>query len=105
MFYNVVHTGSGTAQLLKNLDGSYVVRLEQFQTENGPKLEVYLSAAVKPSSSAVVSSNAFVNLGDLKSTNGSQNYVVPSSVDISKFNSVVIWCSTFSVNFASAALE
>jgi hypothetical protein len=105
LFYNVVHTGSGTVQLLKQTNGSYIVRLENFQVENGPKLELYLSKAVKPNSSAAVSSAGFINLGDLKSTNGSQNYVVPVGTDVSQFKSVVIWCTTFSVNFISAPLE
>ena len=105
IFYHVVHTGSGTAKLLKQTDGSYIVRLENFQTENGPKLEVYLSKAIKPSSSAAVSSAGFINLGDLKSVNGSQNYLVPIGTDLTQFKSVVIWCTTFSVNFVSAPLE
>ncbi len=105
LFYNVVHTGSGTAKLLKTTDGSYFIRLEDFQTENGPVLEVYLSAAVQPKSSAAVSSAVFINLGSLKSTNGSQNYPVPTGTDLTKFKSVVIWCTTFGVNFISAPLE
>jgi hypothetical protein len=105
LFYHVVHTGSGAVQLLKQIDGTYIVRLESFQVENGPKLEVYFSKAIKPSSSAAVSSAGFINLGDLKSTNGSQNYLVPVGTDVSQFKSVVIWCTTFSVNFISAPLE
>ncbi len=104
-FYNVVHTGSGTAQLLKKADGSYLVRLDNFQTENGPLLEVYFSKAVKPNSNAAVSGAGFINLGALKSTNGSQNYAVPAGTDVTQFKSVVIWCTTFRVNFVSAPLE
>jgi hypothetical protein len=105
LFYNVVHTGSGTVQLLKQTDGTYLVRLENLQVENGPKLELYLSQTIKPNSSAAVSSAGFINLGDLKSINGSQNYLVPVGTDVSQFKSVVIWCTTFSVNFISANLE
>jgi Electron transfer DM13 len=104
-FYNVVHTGSGTAKLLRQSNGSYTIRLENFTVENGPLLEVYLSGAVKPTNSASVSSRTNLNLGVLKSTNGSQNYAVPSNVDVSQYKSVVIWCTTFSVNFISAPLE
>jgi hypothetical protein len=104
-FYNVVHTGSGTAKLLRQQNGTYTIRLENFMTENGPLLEVYLSAAVKPTNSNSVSSSSFINLGVLKSTNGSQNYAVPASSNVAQYKSVVIWCTTFSVNFISAALE
>jgi Electron transfer DM13 len=104
-FYHVVHTGSGTAKLLRQPNGTYTIRLENFVTENGPLLEVYLSSAVKPTSSTSVSSSSNINLGVLKSTNGSQNYAVPANVDVAQYKSVVIWCKTFSVNFISAALE
>jgi hypothetical protein len=104
-FYNVVHTGGGSAKLLRQPNGTYTIRLENFTVENGPLLEVYLSSAVKPTSSASVSSGSNINLGVLKSTNGSQNYAVPASADIAQYKSVVIWCTTFSVNFISAALE
>jgi hypothetical protein len=104
-FYNVVHIGSGSAKLLRQPNGTYTIRLENFTVENGPLLEVYLSSAVKPTSSASVSSGSNINLGVLKSTNGSQNYAVPASADIAQYKSVVIWCTTFSVNFISAALE
>jgi hypothetical protein len=104
-FYNVVHTGSGSAKLLRQQNGTYTIRLENFNVENGPLLEVYLSSAVKPNSSASVLNGTNINLGVLKSTNGSQNYTVPAGTDIAQYKSVVIWCTTFSVNFISAALE
>jgi Electron transfer DM13 len=41
----------------------------------------------------------------LKSISGDQTYVVPSGTDLTKFKSVVVWCTEFSVNFISAALQ
>ena len=47
----------------------------------------------------------FRDLGKLKSRFGDQNYPVPEGVDIAAYGSVVVWCDTFKVQFAVAALE
>ena len=41
----------------------------------------------------------------LKANNGSQNYALPAGVDLSRYNSVSIWCKSFDVTFAYAPLE
>jgi hypothetical protein len=51
-FYNVVHSGSGTATLYRRADGSRFVRLENFSVEAGPDLFVYTSGVVMPTSSS-----------------------------------------------------
>jgi hypothetical protein len=103
-FRSIDHETSGTAILDKSDDGHYYVRLENFSTENGPDLFVYLSPA--PSSS---DGEAFVagsiDLGELKGNIGSQNYLVPDGTDLSQYQSVVIWCRRFNVAFGAASLE
>ena len=44
-------------------------------------------------------------IAPLKSFTGGQNYVLPANVDISTFQTVTIWCESFSVNIGSAALR
>lgn len=43
----------------------------------------------------------FVDLGDLK---GNKQYEIPEGVDVSRFDTVVIWCRAFSVGFGAATL-
>ncbi|MGA8844800.1 MAG: DM13 domain-containing protein [Nitrososphaeraceae archaeon] len=45
-----------------------------------------------------------VNLGRLKGNIGNQNYPIPTGTDISKYNTVLIWCHAYSVLFGSAFL-
>jgi Electron transfer DM13 len=104
-FYAVAHAGMGKASVFRMPSGEHVVKLENFSVDNGPLLEVYLSSAVNPTDSKSVSSAAYVNLGALKSISGDQTYAVPSGTDLTKFKSVVVWCTEFSVNFISAALQ
>jgi Electron transfer DM13 len=63
---------------------------------NGPDLYVYLSTNKDISD--------IVNLGRLKGNIGNQNYPIPTGTDISKYNTVLIWCHAYSVLFGSAFL-
>ena len=99
-----VHRGSGTALLLKLPDGSNLVRLENLDVVRGPSLFVYLVAHEDPLFPEDVTAG-FRDLGALKSRFGDQNYPVPDNVDVTAYGSIVVWCDTFKVQFAVAALE
>jgi hypothetical protein len=34
----------------------------------------------------------FVNVGKLKANNGNQNYDIPTETDLTKYDTVLIWC-------------
>ena len=91
-----IHDAQGTAYTIPIDDGSNVLRLENFQSTNGPDLFVYLAT----------DENAleFINLGALKANNGNQNYEIPEGTDLSKYNKVLIWCQAFGILFGSAEL-
>lgn len=91
-----IHDAQGDALVLTLKDGTRYLRLENFKATNGPDLYVYLSTDDKASD--------FVSLGRLKANMGNQNYQIPSDVDLSKYDKVLIWCKAFSVLFGSAEL-
>jgi len=90
------HDVSGKAFLIEH-NGEYTVRFENFETINGPDVKIYLSSELGDSD--------FINLGDLKATKGNVNYSVPSGTDISKYNTVLVWCKAFSILFSYAELK
>ena len=92
-----IHDAQGDAYTIPLEDGSTVLRLENFQSTNGPDLFVYLSTDENASE--------FINLGELKANKRNQNYEIPDDVDLSKYNKVLIWCKSFSVLFGSAELS
>ncbi len=92
-----IHDAQGDVYTIPLEDGSNVLRLENFQSTNGPDLFVYLATDDKASE--------FINLGDLKANKGNQNYEIPDDVDLEKYNKVLIWCKSFSVLFGSAELS
>ncbi|MFF5477840.1 DM13 domain-containing protein [Streptomyces sp. NPDC012935] len=101
------HATSGTVKLVRLADGSHVVRLEKLETSNGPDLRVLLTdAPVKKGTAGwrVFDDGAHISLGKLKGNKGSQNYVVPQAVDLSRYSSVSIWCDRFDVSFGAAEL-
>ena len=47
----------------------------------------------------------FVDLGRLRAFKGSQKYAVPAGLDLTKFDSVVIWREQFKVLISPADLK
>ena len=93
-----IHNAEGTAKLIPlQKEDTNVLRLEDLKVTNGPDLYVYLSTDK--------SASDFVNLGKLKANNGNQNYNIPPHTDLTKYDTVLIWCKAFSVLFGSAELK
>jgi hypothetical protein len=97
------HQGSGTATIFQLPDGSNVLRLEDFEVTNGPDLHVLLVEHPDPTSSEQVM-DGYLDLGSLKGNIGNQNYDIPAGTDLSKYNTVVIYCVPFHVVFSTASL-
>ena len=104
-FHNADKAGKGTATVYEVADGKRVLRLSNFQTDNGPDLHVRLIAADDAKDTDSVKKAEFVELAKLKGNKGNQNYDLPKDVDLSKYKVVSIWCNRFSVNFAAAPLK
>ncbi len=92
------HFARGQALLIETAPDVYVLRVEEFSVRNGPDLFVYLSP------SAEGNADGFIDLGNLKATDGAFNYDIPAGTDVSQFKSAIVWCKAFSVLFAVAPL-
>lgn len=90
--YDVV----GQAVVLGNGTGQRFLRFEDFESSNGPDLNVYLFNPSDP--------NDFIDLGDLSGNIGEQNYEIAADVDLERYSEVSIWCVRFGVGFGSADL-
>jgi hypothetical protein len=98
---------SGTVKILQLADGSRVLRLENLDTSDGPKVEVWLTDAQVIEGQdgwTVFDDGNYESLGLLKGNQGNQNYKIPDDLDLSDFSSVSLWCVTFSVSFGAAEL-
>lgn len=96
-----IHYGKGRVTAyreLLHLDGS-------FEVGPGPKFHVYLVPEKSVIPSTNVAKTMFVDLGRLKAFKGSQNYLIPAGIDLSRYGSVVIWCEQFGVLISPATLQ
>jgi hypothetical protein len=103
-FRSYEHSTSGRARTIRLADGSRYLRLDRFETSNGPDVRVYLSAAPAGGPGDAFDDD-YVELGVLKGNIGDQNYVIPPDVELGHFQSAVIWCKRFSVAFGAAPLD
>lgn len=93
---NMSYSVSGTAEFV-NDNGKRKLVLKGFSTNSGPDLKVYIATTKQ--------ATAFINLGNLKSTNGQQVYDISGMPDFSQYKFALIWCQQFSVLFGSAELK
>jgi hypothetical protein len=95
-FHPRVHSVQGQALLIE--EGSKkILRFEDFETDNGPRLHIYLSSDL--------GDDDFIDLGEIKATKGNVNYELPDNIDTTKYNKVLVWCVPFKVLFSYAEIK
>ncbi len=96
-FVSSSHTTIGTVKVI--LDASNIKRLvfENFRTDNGPDLRVWLS----PNNNA----SPYQEVGRLTAVNGNFSYELNAGINHTANNRVLIWCKDFSVLFGYAILQ
>ena len=95
-FSSNAHTTSGNVKLYSQ-SGAKTLVFENFKTDNGPDLRVYLSKTTNNSD--------FKELGVLKSTSGNFNYTVDAAINTGAYKYVLVWCEDFSVLFGNAVIQ
>ena len=98
------HTGTGTATIWDLGNDERALRFEDFEVRNGPDLRVLLAVHPDPMGRSDVQDDGFVEIAALKGNIGNQNYDIPPDIDLSMYNSVVIYCWPFQVVFSVAPL-
>jgi len=106
-FHGKVHNTSGRATVYQESDGKLFLRLTNFKTSNGPDVHVILIAVKDAEDDAnfIKGNVERVELGKLKGNEGDQNYEIPTGTDLTKFQTVSIYCERFNANFGAAPLE
>jgi len=102
-----IHQTSGRATVYKSTDGKEYLRLSDFTTSNGPDVHVLLLRAEDKALGGEIVKGELdgVELGALKGNQGDQNYDLPASVDLNKYQAVAIYCERFHAIFGVARLE
>jgi hypothetical protein len=110
-FIDAEHGTSGRAVIYLRDDGSRYLRLEGFETSNGPDVHVWITDQDSggdcegcSDSWGIYDDGDYVKLGELKGNIGDQNYEIPADLDLAAYASVVIWCDRFDSAFGAADL-
>lgn len=91
------HDASGTASIIRNPDGSLVLRFEDFAIEGVPDPRVYVAPGDD------VEEARGTSLGRLTGNRGRVlDYSVPAGTDVGPGWTVLVWCERFSVPVANA---
>ena len=101
------HPTSGRASIYQAPGGKRDLRLTDFMTSNGPDVHVVLAQSSDDNlkQDFVKGQLADVELGLLKANQGNQNYDLPDSADLSRYDAVVIYCVRFHAIFGVAKLD
>ena len=101
------HPTSGRASIYQTPDGKRDLRLTNFMTSNGPDVHVVLAQSEDENlkQDFVKGELDSVELGLLKANQGDQNYDLPDSADLSRYDAVVIYCVRFHAVFGVAKLD
>lgn len=103
-FTSLAHGTSGGVRVGSTPDGRQVVFLENLATDNGPDVKVFLSPVPAGGDAGAYGSGA-LDLGIMKGNKGNQAYDVPAGADLSRYQTVVLWCDRFDVAFGAAGLS
>ncbi len=92
------HDGSGVATVVETPDGDRLLTFSRFDVSPAPDIDVYLT----PTEDGV---DDRVSLGDLKGNIGDQQYEIPAGTDLGRYDTVLLWCVSFTVRIAVAPLS
>jgi hypothetical protein len=101
------HPTSGRASVYQTPNGKRDLRLTDFMTSNGPDVHVVLAQSADESlkQTFVKGQLNSLEVGLLKANQGDQNYDLPDSADLSRYDEVVIYCERFHAVFGVAKLD
>lgn len=78
-------------------DQTVIVFADDFRAAGGPDLKVFLSPKTVADVTGKTAVDGSVLLGELTSTKGAQEYVLPEGVSLDDFSSVLVHCEAYAV--------
>lgn len=104
------HYASGTVDLYRAADGTYVLRFEDYDARSGPDVYLYLTKNAGDASTAAVEGDGLRILvpgganGGQATLRGNFNVDLPAGTDALAYGGITIWCDDFNQFFGSAPL-
>jgi hypothetical protein len=102
-FQNLNYMTSGGASIQEKNGEFFLVFDADFDTPNGPDLQIYLTKNAGPTDRTDIPGG--IALGKLKSIQGKQVYPLPDGITIADYHSVTIHCKAFNVPWSFAPIK
>lgn len=99
-FSGIDHSAKGDVKVIRLAKGGNRLTLTNVDIENAPDLRLYM--AVDEVDGDV---GEYKEIARLKGNKGNQQYKLPGSLDLKKYDVVVVWCKAFDVGVAQAPLK
>ncbi len=87
----------GSWSVVERDGATYIVFSVDFRAAKGPDLKIFLSPKSVADATGKTAVDGALNIGELKQTKGTQEYLVPAGVDLSQYGSVLVHCEAYSV--------
>lgn len=97
IFQSNVHTTSGEAKVYQDSSRNRFLLLENFRTDSGPDLHIYLAEDLALTN--------FIEVSNRVNTSGTYSVALPAEADLTRHKYVIIWCKRFAVLFGNAELK
>jgi hypothetical protein len=95
-FVSNAHTTTGTVKVIEDANKKKFLVFENFKTDPGPALRIYLATNTSATNFTEVSNTV---------NNGNYQLEIPATADLANQKYVLIWCKQFSVLFGNAQLQ
>ena len=100
---DALHWGEGSASIYA-LSDRRILRFEDFRSSRAGDPRVYLARDPQPGNTLELGDD-YLDLGRLKGGVGSQSYILLDDVDLSVYQSAVVYCMQFKTVVTSARLQ
>jgi len=94
----------GSWEVIQRGDQTVIKFGDDFRAKKGPDLKVFLSPASVSDVNGKTATNGSLLLGELTSTKGGQEYILPAGVNIEDYGSVLVHCEAYSVLWGGGEL-
>ena len=76
---------------------TFIVLADDFRAARGPDLKIFLSPKSVSDATGKNAVDGSINIGELKTTKGVQEYEVPAGINLADYGSVLLHCEAYSV--------
>lgn len=106
-FHRDARDTSGRATVYQQPNGSRLLTLSNFSTANAAGLTVILldGSSMADGQQFTPGDSKHRDIGEIKASEGEQNYALPADVDIKQFNTVAIYSAGLHTVFGAAKLD